>query len=550
MRNDYENFLKRVKELKKVKIFGAGKLAKTLCYLFRKNQVEVEAFIVTDLKENAQELLGIPIWNMGDVADSDLRNIVIGVENKDIIRGILNILLKKNVEHIISVNQNILDDIYCNFMIDEDTLANFCEQLKTEKKIITYVNDGVGKVVTDFFSLNNVSVSAVCTDNPKLFKNSRITVLSFEELIKYDNDVAIVITKNSVAEQRKYITKLRNSGFEKTILMSKEILEEIKVKQLKALWENAKTEYKVIENTNVETMHYIVQRVYENNVYRWRVPLDFRFDFDEIKNLAKENILVEECHQQYPGCRYLSYKEEEMRKLTNQGYNLEVYMAKFYKDKPILQEAMPDWVIPIQVGKALTDIQVAEVCDNVGDHISEKNVDYSEGTALYWMWKNTKGQDYIGLFHYRRQMAMDENSLREMLRYDVTLTLPVYMPLGIKEFFCDSFLLEKDWELMIRFIKEYDEEYYKTALNYENGHFYFPCNIFIMKRALFDDMCFFIFGVLEKVDEFYKNIYMVRKDRYLGYLVENLVSIYIMHNVNKLKIAYTDMKYECSLNDN
>ena len=97
-------------------------------------------------------------------------------------------------------------------------------------------------------------------------------------------------------------------------------------------------------------------------------------------------------------------------------------------------------------------------------------------------------------------------------------------------------------------IREYDGTYYETALCYEKSHFYFPCNIFIMKRTLFDEICTFIFGVLDKVEAYYKGIDLIRHDRYMGFLVENLLSIYVMHNVDKLKIAYTDMKYQRPIN--
>lgn len=48
MRDAYMSFLSRVKEAKSVKIYGAGKLAKTLCYVFDRNNIRVECFIVSE----------------------------------------------------------------------------------------------------------------------------------------------------------------------------------------------------------------------------------------------------------------------------------------------------------------------------------------------------------------------------------------------------------------------------------------------------------------------------------------------------------------------
>ena len=45
------------------------------------------------------------------------------------------------------------------------------------------------------------------------------------------------------------------------------------------------------------------------------------------------------------------------------------------------------------------------VGDDTGDHISEKGEHYSEGTAIYWIWKNYHDCEYVGLSQYRRQFA-------------------------------------------------------------------------------------------------------------------------------------------------
>ena len=47
--------------------------------------------------------------------------------------------------------------------------------------------------------------------------------------------------------------------------------------------------------------------------------------------------------------------------------------------------------------------------DTVGDSISEKNVNYSELTGWYWIWKNVTDVNTIGLCHYRRYFVLDEN---------------------------------------------------------------------------------------------------------------------------------------------
>ncbi len=58
--------------------------------------------------------------------------------------------------------------------------------------------------------------------------------------------------------------------------------------------------------------------------------------------------------------------------------------------------------LPIQVGKAISAVDLGFVGDDTGDNISHKNRSFCELTAHYWAWKNLGEADYVGLSHYRR----------------------------------------------------------------------------------------------------------------------------------------------------
>ena len=60
--------------------------------------------------------------------------------------------------------------------------------------------------------------------------------------------------------------------------------------------------------------------------------------------------------------------------------------------------------VPLQVGHALHGtLDHAYLTDDGGeDNISVQNPYFSELTGMYWVWKNYKGADNVGICHYRR----------------------------------------------------------------------------------------------------------------------------------------------------
>lgn len=223
---------------------------------------------------------------------------------------------------------------------------------------------------------------------------------------------------------------------------------------------------------------------------------------------------------------------------------IQIYVANSHMDKSGMQGGMPGGYIPLQVGAALTDVRKGCLTDDTGDHISAKNRDYCECTGLYWIWKNTFGQQYVGLSHYRRRLMLDDAGLRfiKEQNIDIVPTLPQYEIVPVKEFF-EGFIEGNDWHLLKKFVSLYDVEYAECFERYEAGHFYFPCNVMLWKRKWFDRYCEFAFSIAEQIEQTYKRVGVYREDRYMGYLFEQLSSLFIMRHRNELKVACAEMEW-------
>lgn len=293
--------------------------------------------------------------------------------------------------------------------------------------------------------------------------------------------------------------------------------------------------------------HYFMDETYPSEAF---VPVvknslvedkrDFRVYLDEgLANTLDKEIdpLEEKIMDQYEES-YGKYNRVENVLLTGEGKTkVKIMIACSHKDRAELSKDNENYYVPIQVGKALTDVCLYDECDNTGDNISDRNYNYSECTALYWAWKNhfASDMDYIGLRHYRRKFDISSEQLCYLKdnEIDIVHLDPIFHD-NIKNSFVHHTKNENDWELMKTVIKEIFPEYYPTMTAYENQHFICAYNMSIMRRDIFDEYCEFLFGVLTEIEDYYLKI-MNRKDRYLGYLAENLTSIFIMHNKDKYK---------------
>lgn len=266
-------------------------------------------------------------------------------------------------------------------------------------------------------------------------------------------------------------------------------------------------------------------------------------------NTEKEPDLNRECRMEvfeslYGPYHKLPYGDGKPVNAAPAGQNeIEIYAMTTHRNR-IPGESGSEGVILLQVGAALTPLRMGYLTDDTGDHISGENPNYCECTGLYWIWKNTCGQKYLGLNHYRRRFRWDEESVRYMTEQDVdaVAVLPQFLPGAVAEYF-SGFVSRHDWKFMKEAVIKYDPAYGRLFEQYEQSHFFIPCNMVLFKRAWFDLYCEFAFSVAAEIDGRYKQMRVIRQDRYMGYLFENLLSLFLMRHHESMKIAYTDMYF-------
>lgn len=227
--------------------------------------------------------------------------------------------------------------------------------------------------------------------------------------------------------------------------------------------------------------------------------------------------------------------------------DLEVYVAKFYKDKPLSSAYdHPAWLIPIQAGASLAPKKVADVLDNAGDNISFKNANYCELTALYWVWKNRllgepdRSGKYYGLFHYRRYLDLCGEDMIHLAKGDIDAILPfptIHEP-DIREHHA-RYIKGSDWDAVLQALEELEPAYHAAYEEIFSQEYMYNYNIIIAKAAVLREYCEWLFPILERVEELSVPKGSERADRYIGYIGENLLTLYFLYHKDRLNLVHT-----------
>lgn len=220
---------------------------------------------------------------------------------------------------------------------------------------------------------------------------------------------------------------------------------------------------------------------------------------------------------------------------------------------------------PIQVGTSLAQKKFNGMLhDDDGENISFKNKYYCELTAQYWAWKNDDA-DYYGFFHYRRylsfnlaeqqeddwgsivydnisdqalsEMNIEEEYMENLIsQYDIITTTPRKLRNNSKhnnkatiynQYAISSSQKKSDLDLVIKIIGEKYPEFNESVKEYINSSKAYECNMYIMRKELFNDYCQWVFTILEEHEKRADlSNYSVEQFRVSGFLAERLFGIY------------------------
>lgn len=233
------------------------------------------------------------------------------------------------------------------------------------------------------------------------------------------------------------------------------------------------------------------------------------------------------------------YQSVHRLKKGNKKANITIFMAKHHNDRKLKSNFVcPEWIVPIQVGADQTDIKISDIRDNIGDNISFKNCNYSELTASYWISKHGQS-DYLGLYHYRRVLNVDEDDLYRIVENDIDVVLPypilLYPNIETHHKRC---IKDDDWSVALKALEDVDPRYAQALPEIYKRQSFYHFNMLIAKKEVFRNYVEWMYKVTSRIEKISNPKGCDRADRYIGYIAENLTTLYFTYHNKDLKIAH------------
>ncbi len=250
--------------------------------------------------------------------------------------------------------------------------------------------------------------------------------------------------------------------------------------------------------------------------------------------------------------------------------NLQIYVVAH---KEVFVPESP-FLCPIQAGSANgPSLSQKFLRDDAGENISNYNQDFSEMTALYWIWKHAKKTENIGLFHYRRYLCckrkiqykencdwkrfyyypylsqdvferqlFDWQYLKEILEhYPIVIPKRSYVKernhQNVYALFSFRGIWKKELDYTIKKAYQMFPGFQSAIKKYASSDRALHCNMFLMRYSLFDEYCSFLFPLLLSVYEDVKNGKLdTVQPRIMGYLAEFFTGVFITYKMDKVPV--------------
>ncbi len=212
-----------------------------------------------------------------------------------------------------------------------------------------------------------------------------------------------------------------------------------------------------------------------------------------------------------------------------------------------------DGYVPLQVGRAIGQ-DLGYTGDHTGDNISDLNPLFGELTGLYWIWKNDRDSDIIGINHYRRFFAEEDGELLRQSTVEETLKkydliAPVQM-VGEDSHYetYKKVHNSKDMDAVRAAVKTCYPQYLETfdaVMNTKEGYY---GNLCVMKREIYMSYCEWLFTILfEASKQIDVSGYDAYHKRVYGFLSEPMLKVFTVYNdlkVKEMPVIYTSEKAE------
>ena len=209
--------------------------------------------------------------------------------------------------------------------------------------------------------------------------------------------------------------------------------------------------------------------------------------------------------------------------------------------------------MPLHVGRARGE-DLGYLGDHTGNNISAKNCYYGELTGVYWVWKNVRTTDYVGICHYRRYFCTEEGRIfneKDYLSILKDYDIIVSKKLKLNFSYFDGYECNYNiFDLITtgEVIRKKYPEYYANfeRLVHENGTYF--GNMMVCNKKLYDEYSAWLFSIFDEVekridastyDDYHKRVY--------GFISEFLLMVWVETKGLKAyecKVGMTTEKYE------